>query len=43
MVFVYLKLLLKADEYPWIAALLRDEDMESGYINSKCGAVMVCT
>ena len=29
--------------YPWIAALLRDEDIDSHYINSKCGAVLVST
>ena len=26
-----------------MAALLRDEDMEDGFINSMCAAVLVCT
>ena len=26
--------------FPWIAALLRDDDIYDGYINSKCGAVL---
>ena len=33
----------QAAAYPWIAALLRDEDIEAEYINSKCGAVLVST
>ena len=33
----------QADAYPWMAALLRDEDMEEDYINSKCAAVLVST
>ena len=33
--------LFQADAYPWIAVLLRDEDTEAEYINSKCGAVLV--
>ena len=33
--------LVQADSYPWIAALLRDEDIEAGYINSQCAAVLV--
>ena len=33
----------QADAYPWIAALLREEDILSEYINSKCSAVLVGT
>ena len=33
----------QADSYPWIAALLRDEDIEADYINTKCSAVLVKT
>ena len=28
--------------YPWIAALLRDEDIDDSYVNSECSAVLVC-
>ena len=31
----------QVDAYPWIAALLRDEDIAADYINSKCAAVIV--
>ena len=33
----------QVDAYPWTAALLRDEDIEADYINSKCAAVIVST
>ena len=33
----------QVDAYPWIAALLRDEDIAADYINSKCAAVIVST
>ena len=33
----------QVDAYPWTAALLRDEDIEADYINSKCTAVIVST
>ena len=33
----------QANAYPWIAALLRDEDLEADYINSKCSTVIVST
>ena len=33
--------IFQVDSYPWIAALLRDEDIEADYINSKCGSVLV--
>ena len=41
LLFVPIKILLQANAYPWIAALLRDEDTEADYINSKCAAVLV--
>ena len=31
------------DSYPWIAALLRDEDITTEYVNSMCSAVLVST
>ena len=31
----------QANAYPWIAALLRDEDIDGQYINSRCSAVLV--
>ena len=31
----------QADSYPWMAALLRDDDVDADYVNSKCGAVLV--
>ena len=33
----------QVNAYPWIAALLREEDTTDGYINSKCSAVLVGT
>ena len=36
--------LFKVNAYPWIAALLRDEDnYEDDYINSHCSSVLVST
>ena len=32
---------IQAHSHPWIAALVRDGDIKDGYINSKCGAVLV--
>ena len=29
------------DSYPWLAALLQDEDIRTDYVNSKCSAVLV--
>ena len=37
------KLIFQANVYPWIAALLRDEDTDVDYINSNCAAVLVST
>ena len=31
----------QADSYPWIGALLQDEDIDADFINSKCSAVLV--
>ena len=31
----------QVDAYPWTAALLRDEDIQADYMNSKCAAVIV--
>ena len=33
--------LFQVNSYPWIAALLRDEDIEAEFINSQCGSVLV--
>ena len=33
----------QAGAYPWVGALLRDEDIEKDYINSKCSVVLVST
>ena len=38
-----LKLFFQVNAYPWIAALLRDEDIEAAYINSQCSCVIVST
>ena len=32
---------VQKNAYPWIAALLQDGDIDSGYINSQCSAVLV--
>ena len=32
---------VQANAYPWIAALLRDEDIDAQYLNSRCSAVLV--
>ena len=42
MIPVYWKFSIQPNAYPWIAALLRDEDIQDGYINSQCSAVLVC-
>ena len=31
----------KANSYPWMAALVRDEDVKTEYINSACSAVLI--
>ena len=34
-------LFVQANAYQWIAALLRDEDIDGQFINSRCSAILV--
>lgn len=42
-IYCHTKYCFKVNAYPWIAALLRDEDREDDFVASDCSAVLVST